>query len=199
MVAPATPLAEIATGRRLPSFCTTKEGQGLTISNRGSALAYRRQEAYERLAEIDAYRLLLAGCAVTVIAGRADTTPFIVRRWLREVVGRRREPRRAGGPILRRNPRPRRDQHVPMRGFRWKCGRRQAIVPCSIPTQAGMARCPKKPNGQKRQMMVTCHPAAGWSEDQAPGGAGVVTYRTFEMTEDMADSFYPMGWYFQRD
>jgi hypothetical protein len=57
------------------------------MSNRGSARAYRRQEAYERLAEIDAYRLLLAGCAVTFIAGRADTTTFIVRRWLREVVG----------------------------------------------------------------------------------------------------------------
>jgi hypothetical protein len=37
------------------------------------------------------------------------------------------------------------------------------------------------------------------AEDQAPGGAGVVTYRTFEIPEDMANNFYPMGWYFQRD
>jgi hypothetical protein len=60
----------------------------LTIRNRGSALAYRRQEAYERLAEIDAYRLWVAGRGVTAIAGRANTTPFIVRRWLREVADR---------------------------------------------------------------------------------------------------------------
>jgi hypothetical protein len=53
--------------------------------DRGSALAYRRQEAYGRLAEIDAYRLKLAGCALPFIAGRANTTPWLVRRWLREV------------------------------------------------------------------------------------------------------------------
>jgi hypothetical protein len=67
---------------------TTGEGKELTIHNRsgrGSALALRRQEAYQRLADIDAYRLILAGGAITNIAGRANTTPWLVRRWLREV------------------------------------------------------------------------------------------------------------------
>jgi hypothetical protein len=40
------------------------------------------------------------------------------------------------------------------------CGDTQLCY-AAFPPSAGTARCPKKPNGQKRQMMVTCHPAAG--------------------------------------
>ena len=54
----------------------------------GSAMAHRRQEAYQRLAEIDAHRLRLSGCGLEFIAGRATTTTFMVRRWLREVAAR---------------------------------------------------------------------------------------------------------------
>jgi hypothetical protein len=43
-------------------------------SGRGSALTYRRSEAYKRLVEIDAYRLRLAGWGIISIAGRANTT-----------------------------------------------------------------------------------------------------------------------------
>ena len=53
---------------------------------RGSALAQRRQEAYQRLEDIDARRLLLAGWGITTIAGRAATSPWLVHRWLEEVV-----------------------------------------------------------------------------------------------------------------
>jgi hypothetical protein len=56
--------------------------------NWGSAMAYRRQEAYLRLVEIDAYRLRLAGGGIEFIAGRAATSPHYVRMWLREVAAR---------------------------------------------------------------------------------------------------------------
>jgi hypothetical protein len=51
---------------------------------RGSARVLLRQEAYQRLEEIDARRLHLAGQGVTHIAGRASTTTHHVRRWLKE-------------------------------------------------------------------------------------------------------------------
>jgi hypothetical protein len=47
---------------------------------KGSARAYRRQEEYRRLAEIDAQQLWLSGHSLTFIAGRAATTPHFVRR-----------------------------------------------------------------------------------------------------------------------
>jgi hypothetical protein len=55
------------------------------MGNRNSARDYRRQEQYQRLAEIDAHRLKLSGSSVEFIAGRAATTPHFVRRWLKDV------------------------------------------------------------------------------------------------------------------
>jgi hypothetical protein len=40
---------------------------------------------YLRLLEIDAHQLWLAGHSITFIAGRANTTTWFVRRWLRDV------------------------------------------------------------------------------------------------------------------
>jgi hypothetical protein len=54
------------------------------MDKRGSALAYRRQEAYRRLAAIDAGRLRSSGFGLEFIAGRADTTRTFVRQWLEE-------------------------------------------------------------------------------------------------------------------
>jgi hypothetical protein len=54
------------------------------MEKRLSALAYRRQEAYRRLAEIDAYQLWQSGCVIELIAARADTTRVYVRQWLKE-------------------------------------------------------------------------------------------------------------------
>jgi hypothetical protein len=62
------------------------------MGNRGSVLNSRRQEAYGRLAAIDAYRLRLAGAGIIFIAARADTTPWLVRRWLQEVADRDTDP-----------------------------------------------------------------------------------------------------------
>jgi hypothetical protein len=59
---------------------------------KGSARAYRRQEEYQRLEEIDAHRLWSSGYGLLYIAGRADTTPWFVRRWLREVANRATSP-----------------------------------------------------------------------------------------------------------
>jgi len=53
--------------------------------NRDSAMAYRRQEAYQRLEQIDAHRLRLSGRGIEFIAARAETTAHRVRRWLQEV------------------------------------------------------------------------------------------------------------------
>ena len=62
-----------------------RSGQGLIMRNPTStARDLRRQEAYGRLAAIDAHRLWTQGCSLYFIAGRADTTIPFVRRWLRE-------------------------------------------------------------------------------------------------------------------
>jgi hypothetical protein len=62
------------------------------MGSRGSAMAFRRQDAYQRLEAIDAYRLRLAGWGIIAIAARADTTPHFVHRWLKEVAARDTKP-----------------------------------------------------------------------------------------------------------
>jgi hypothetical protein len=54
------------------------------MDKRVSALAYRRQEAYRRLAEIDAHRLRSSGHGLEFIAARAETTRVYVSQWLKE-------------------------------------------------------------------------------------------------------------------
>jgi hypothetical protein len=69
--------------------------------DRGSVLAHRRREAYQRLLEIDAHRLRLAGGGIEFIAGRAVTTPYLVRRWLEEAAARDTDPAQNDLPTRR--------------------------------------------------------------------------------------------------
>ena len=66
--------------------------------SRGSVVAQRRQEAYQRLASINADRLRLGGYSVIYIAGQADTTEHFVHRWLQEVAGRDTNPAQTTRP-----------------------------------------------------------------------------------------------------
>jgi hypothetical protein len=63
-------------------------GSTMNVCGKGSVMAYRRQEEFQRLKDIDAYRLWQTGRSIVFIAGRAGTTERFVVRWLREVEDR---------------------------------------------------------------------------------------------------------------